>query len=224
MNTKKCHGCKNEINTSDTGWFYFKPTQKSAYQYWHIDCFKDKKTHQKSRRLSEKDADEFVRLAQEEMERIEQSKPKPVPYSSKSKDELCKYIMTTYNITVLPSSFFVYLDGLFSGKNTKLSRPIPPEDLLDMWTQKISYLERVAADNVKKGKEISGICRVKYDLAILLARYDAYLAYKEKKKVALLEENERQNMAKEHIDYTNINISTKCQTTKVNIASLLDEI
>ena len=119
------------------------------------------------------------------------------------------------------------MDSVYKGTYKNLNRPVPPEDLLDMWRQKRNYLDRVAEQNRKKGTEISGVNRVNYDLAILLSKYDAYLKWKEQQELAVAEVNDSKKRSIERIEYTDvIRPSGNKQTNKagIDISSMLDEI
>lgn len=119
------------------------------------------------------------------------------------------------------------MDSVYKGTYKNLNRPVPPEDLLDMWKQKRNYLDKVAEQNRKKGTEITGVNRVNYDLAILLSKYDAYLDWKEKQQIAIAEINNSKKRCIEKIEYTDvvrpINVKQNTNTT-IDINSILDEI
>jgi len=106
----------------------------------------------------------------------------------------------------------------------KLNKAIPVEDLLDMWQQKMSYLNKINVSNQKNGKQINGIARINYDLAILLSKYDNYLAWKERKKIEkeyVINEHKNNNV----IDYSKINTIQHSNNSKeINIEDILDGI
>ena len=52
-----------------------------------------------------------------------------------------------------------------------------------MFVRKQSYLDKINAQNVAKGKDITGVLRVKYDLKVLYNKYDSYLKFLEKQKI-----------------------------------------
>lgn len=119
------------------------------------------------------------------------------------------------------------MESIYKGTCKNLNRPVPPEDLLDMWKQKRNYLDKVAEQNRKKGTEITGVNRVNYDLAILLSRYDAYLKWKEQQKIAVAEINDSKKRSIEKIEYTDVvRPSGKKQSGNeiIDINSMLDEI
>ena len=118
------------------------------------------------------------------------------------------------------------MDEIFSGIYKGLSKEIPPEDLLDMWKRKKNELDRINNSNSRKGKNLIGVARINYDLAILLNKYDSYLKWKEDQKLL---ENEKQNIINEankpKINYDLINKSVeKNKNTSTNINDLLDEV
>ena len=118
------------------------------------------------------------------------------------------------------------MDSVYKGTYKNLNKPVPPEDLLDMWRQKKNYLEKVSEQNRKKGTEIDGINRVNYDLAILLSKYDSYLKWKEQQKIAVAEIEEQKKRSIEKIEFKDVvrpQRATK-NTESVDINSMLDEI
>ena len=118
------------------------------------------------------------------------------------------------------------MDSIYKGTFKGLSKPVPPEDLLDMWQQKKNYLSRVAEQNRKKDKDIYGINRINYDLAILLSKYDSYLAWKEEQRQALVFEVEAKKKDIEKIEYKDVIRPQSNKNTKrvTDISSMLDEI
>jgi hypothetical protein len=96
-----------------------------------------------------------------------------------------------------------------------------------MWRQKINTLNKIAQRNKQKGNEITGDKRIVYDLAILVNKYDGYLMWKEKQKIALVEQEEKKEQKQDTINYENINTTIR-QPLKnkggININEILDEI
>ena len=122
----------------------------------------------------------------------------------------------------MPKAFFVRLDSVYKGTYRGLAQPIPPEHLLDMWQQKINYLDKVAEQNRKKGKEVDGLSRLNYDLAILVSRYPAYLTWIKKQQVAAGQPVE--TTAQQHIDYSNLTQGNTSPTSGVDLNSIINEI
>lgn len=87
------------------------------------------------------------------------------------KSRLCVVIQT-----VPWDSIAALYDGKYGVK-------IPPKHLYDMFVRKQSYLDKINAQNIAKGKDITGVSRVKYDLKVLYNKYDSYLKFLEKQKI-----------------------------------------
>lgn len=106
--------------------------------------------------------------------------------------------------------------GTYKGQG----KPIPFDDLLDMWERKMPYLNKTYQRNCDKGKRIDGIARIMYDLAILMSKYDSYLEWKSM--------NETQKTAEiavartEKIDYKNVTNIEENKNNDVN--DILDDI
>ena len=117
------------------------------------------------------------------------------------------------------------MDSVYKGTMKNLNKPVPPEDLLDMWKQKRNYLEKIAEQNRKKGNEISGVQRVNYDLAILLSKYDSYLKWKDQQKIAAATD-ELKKSNKEKIEYTDVIRPKRVSIAdnEIDINAMLDEI
>ena len=156
------------------------------------------------------------KLSEEEKQRRELAKS--------IKKQITDWIYATYGVTFLPKYFFMNLEKIYKGEYKNLNRPVPPEDLFDMWQQKINYLNKVADTNMKKGKKMDGLGRISYDLAIILGRYDNYLEWKKKQEIA----NEAVLSAKTQENTIDYNVIKKTYTQnnvdEIDINSLIDEI
>ena len=79
----------------------------------------------------------------------------------------------------------------------------------------------------KRDKDINGLSRVWYDLAILLSKYDSYLKWKEQKKLAIAEIEEQKKESIEFVKYNDIakqTIRKKNTNDCIDINAMLDEI
>lgn len=163
------------------------------------------------------------------------AKKQSVPKAKKvTQRTVTDWIFQNYEITLLPKYFYMNLSKIAKGKYKGLAKPVPWADLLDMWQRKWSYLEKVHIKNEQQGKRLEGMARINYDLAIVLSKYDSYLAWKaeceaEQKKI-IKEHNES-----EKIDYTDIQSKTAdytrvgipramYETSDVDMEELLDEV
>ncbi len=134
------------------------------------------------------------------------------------------WLYRQYEVSFLPKYFFINLNKVYKGTYKNLKRAVPVEDLWDMWQRKMPYLLKIHDRNKRMGKAIEGMARINYDMAIVLSKYDSYLAWKEQQKQALAEE---QRKAEQQIDYSKVvnahnPISDKDE--KIHIDSILDEI
>lgn len=137
--------------------------------------------------------------------------------------QLSDFIYKEYSVSFLPKHFFINLDKVYKGTYKNLTKPVPVEDLLDMWQQKIDYLNKVAEQNRHKGKKIEGMARINYDLAILLSKYDSYCEWKARKDAE--KQDLKQSMTSQTIKITNQIIPKSVAINNdSDISSIIDEI
>lgn len=217
--TRKCSICKEAINITDSNEDFFIISKKSSNSYTHSKCYIEHYTSAKRR--TPKTLEECNAFIEEC-----KNKNNEVAKEKCAKDELYSFIFDMYGISYFPNYFYIKMDSVYKGTYKNLYKPVPPEDLLDMWRQKKNYLEKVSEQNRKKGTEIDGINRVNYDLAILLSKYDSYLKWKEQQKIAVAEIEEQKKRSIEKIEFKDVvrpQRATK-NTESVDINSMLDEI
>ena len=99
------------------------------------------------------------------------------------KEEINQFILSEYDLTIIPSSVWQKLSNIYFGTFRGMSVGISPEELIDMWRRKIDFLNRVANQNVTKGKVMNLDQRINYDLSILINKYDDYKKWKESQKI-----------------------------------------
>ena len=137
--------------------------------------------------------------------------------------QLSDFIYREYNVSFLPKHFFINLDKVYKGTYKNLNRPVPVEDLFDMWQQKMNYLNKVAEQNMQKGKKMEGMGRINYDLAILLSKYDSYCEWKARK--AAEKQELKQSMTSQTIKITNQIIPESAIVNHdSDLSSIIDEI
>lgn len=110
------------------------------------------------------------------------------------------WLYTQYNVSFLPKHFFINLDKVYKGTYKNLNKPVPVEDLFEMWKRKMQYLQKVYEKNKRNGKEMEGVARINYDLAIILSKYDSFLRWKEEQKLSQIQLNQKETQ----INYNNI--------------------
>ena len=210
--TRKCKYCKEYLNIERDSFVYYRK------RYYHFDCAVNEQLTRKNNKLSmEQCVDKFIQLQNENQEEIN---------NIISKERLYKWLQNTYNTVVLPSYFYIKMDEIFSGIYKGLSKEIPPEDLLDMWTRKKNELDRINNSNSRKGKNLIGVARINYDLAILLNKYDSYLKWKEKQRIIEQERQQVKDDFKNKIEFNKISTTNKpsVNSNGFNISDIIDEI
>lgn len=143
-----------------------------------------------------------------------------------SKTERAKRLQFTdwlyrqYEVSFLPKYFFMNLDKVYKGTYKNLTKPVPVDDLWDMWQRKMPYLLKVYDRNKRIGKTMEGVARINYDLAIVLSRYDSYLAWKDQQMQALAQNDN----TSQSIDYKKIASLPTEKNSEVNINEIIEEI
>lgn len=216
--TRKCSICKNPIYINDTNEDFFITLKNKTKSYTHTNCYIKKQTTKKRSPKTVEECQKYIEQCRQNTKVTEKKKS--------TKNELYEFLFDMYDISYFPQYFYIKMDSVYKGTMKNLNKPVPPEDLLDMWKQKRNYLDKVAEQNRKKGNEILGVNRVNYDLAILLSKYDSYLKWKEQQKIAIAELDESKKRSIEKIEYTDVVRPKRAGTSnnKVDINSMLDEI
>jgi hypothetical protein len=198
--------------------------------YYHYDCFIkyriEKKKYNKSLTYEEAKiiADKLV---------IKTSESNTIN-NSIDRDRLTYWLYDNYNVTVLPSTFFIKLkqinDGTFS---MRINAPITYHDLLQIFKKMKTHLDKINNKNERNGKEIDIFRRIDYDLAIVINNYDKYLQWKQKQKT---EEIEKIEIINDLSIKNNMQINTITSLQKknkqnkqndkdeINISNILDEV
>ena len=188
--TRICKECKENVVLDEYNFVYYKKS------YIHFDCFVSMLVNKKRKPIS---VDEAKRFA---IELRDSKECREVANFAIYKNRLYKWLQKKYEQGVMPSFVFTKLEDVFKGKYKGMNRPVPPEDLLDMWKRKWHYLNDLYAYNLNKGKDMDMTGRISYDLAVILAKVNSYYEWKEKL------ESDKQvivNMQKEkQIDYNKI--------------------
>ena len=216
--TRKCSICREPIYINDTNEDFFITLKNETKSYTHTNCYIKKQTTKKRSPKTVEECREYIEQCRQNAKVTEKKKS--------TKNELYEFLFDMYDISYFPQYFYIKMDSVYKGTMKNLNKPVPPEDLLDMWKQKRNYLDKVAEQNRKKGNEILGVNRVNYDLAILLSKYDSYLKWKEQQKIAIAELDESKKRSIEKIEYTDVARPKRVGTSnnKVDINSMLDEI
>lgn len=232
INTRKCNICKKliDISESSSDDYFFKQTGK-VRKFFHSQCYMEQQTHRKRKPLTEEECAFYISQIKTENEilKLEDNKAQKMTIV---KDQLYSFISDMYDISFFPKFFYIKMDSVYKGEYKGLKKPVPPEHLLDMWEQKKSYLLKIYERNRTHGKEIDGLQRVYYDLAILLSKYDSYLSWKDKQENVQMDEQERKRHA---VDFNNQKVVSRnipnnnkvrnnVGNNNIDINSILDDI
>lgn len=141
--------------------------------------------------------------------------------------DIDSYIKKRYDIEVLPDNLYKScLEKIYNGsyKNLKGTK-IPPEDFLDMWKRKESFLDKVYFKNVSKGMNMTSEQRIKYDISVLINKYNSYLKWKEEQKILEVksEIKEKDNLVNKIVIGKEINKCGKIEEQN-DMSSLVDDI
>ena len=91
-----------------------------------------------------------------------------------------------------------------------------------MFKRKQKFLSKLYANNVAKGKEMTAIQRINYDISVIIAKYEDYLKWKSNQKLLENEINNNNNEIK--VDYTKLNNTVKNVENETDILSILDDL
>lgn len=189
---KTCFKCKKEIDLVN------EDKVKFQNHFYHLDCFNQLclKPTQKWKNAS-KFVEQYISDAEYDTEKLKQKynmTPSQIKESKLAADrevdkwytesDLCSFLRQKYNTDKLP---YTYLKQVFNGNYKGITKGIPANHLLDMWRRKSNYLDKVYLNNKTKGKDFSTEQRIKYDLAILVSKYDGYLKWLETQKLIEIE-------------------------------------
>ena len=139
-----------------------------------------------------------------------------------AKDDLNIWLLDHYNISAVPSRFWQVVadleDGKYKGKRCK---SVTTETLFGAWKWGQKKLDSIARNNKMKhaGPE-SDDARVMYDLAVLVQKIPAFLAYDAK--MNAIKEDTKQKSAS-HINYNNVQRTEIKNDGLDDISAILDE-
>lgn len=141
------------------------------------------------------------------------------------KDEVYKFILDTYDMTIVPANIFHKLAAIYSGSFKGMSINIPPCDLLDMWKRKINFLNKLYEKRKSTGNVMDKAGRVNYDLSVLINKYDSYLEWKEQQEI--LEKSSQQQSSQNIIEYSIVKMKSVDGTennSNKEMSDLVDDI
>ena len=96
-----------------------------------------------------------------------------------AKDELNRWLMTQYGISLLSKKMFMKLSEIYNGSFRGLAYPIDPIELSEEWQYYWSEL-----CSIRHNRGIVGEPAINYDLSVLLSKNAEYRKIKERERVA----------------------------------------
>lgn len=189
-------------------------------KYYHTECFKKLCELKLSKRKIKKWINALNNIGEYE----QNAKESINEYFDK--DDVYRFIISTYDLAIVPSYIWIKLDKIYKGGLNGMSVGIPPAHLYDMWKRQITNLNKIYDNNKRKGKEMDKVQRLNYDLSILVNKYDSYLTWLNQQKILAEQSRKEQQEKKEKIDYKKIS-DMKIQSSEKNeddIEQLLDEL
>jgi hypothetical protein len=186
--TRKCRQCKMNIVLETDDFLIHKDS------YYHFNCFVEHLTSKKRGASSIEDA----KRQAEELKNESKNKVKDII----AKNHLFTWLQRKYDIVTMPPFIFTKMEDIFKGNYKGMSRPIPPEDLLDMWERKWDELCRLYSWNLSKGKSLDDVGRLNYDIAVILGKTTSYYAWKDTQKQK--DESVKEIITQKKFDYNAI--------------------
>jgi hypothetical protein len=166
--TRKCKHCKDLIILEEYKFILYKDS------YFHYDCLIKSLVDKKKGGISEEEAKVLADGIKEESKNITKD--------IIARNHLFSWVQKKYDLVVMPSYIYTKFDAIFKGEYKGMTRPIPPEDLLDIWERKWNDLSGLYNWNANKGKTMDATGRINYDIAVILAKSTSYYAWKDTQK------------------------------------------
>ena len=206
INVRKCKYCEKDVDISKEEFIKFNSV------FYHANCFIEKQMNKKRGAWT-------LEQCHEELNKFKEFEQKKT-HEKFVKDSLIEFLTNQYNISFFPKYFYTKMQSIYDGTYKGLQKPIPPEHLLEMWQTKSNYLNKI---NSKKPKPLEGLNLINYDLAILLAKYDKFLEWKENQKQEQEQIKARIKEKNNSIKYKAF-VKTQSKHDSNDLSDMLDEI
>lgn len=217
---RKCKACKGAIDIDRNnvqGVVYYKSF------YYHTNCFcelAERRSVLKNGKITEwKNALDHVEDFENEAKDILSAEPKVRP--RRDTDDLNDYLIGQYNVTAIPSHFWIAVENLQKGfYRGKRCKKVSIDTLLAAWKwgqRKLDDVNKRNKMNHRGPKD--DVQRISYDFAILVNKIPDYLAYKAKQEAA----KEEVRTQSPRINYNNLQRTEVKQEGLGDISALLDE-
>ena len=136
--------------------------------YYHVPCYRQKQlldladTKEIEENIT-KGKQEYLERKQEIKDKKRESEQSVIKITD-GKDELITWVQEHYDITTIPSFFFLKLASIVNGTYKGLREPITYHELLDMLQRKKRQLDIKLASK----KFDNNLGRLNYDLAVVI--------------------------------------------------------
>ena len=166
--TRTCKKCKEKINIAlenlNSGEFV---KYKSAF--YHTDCF----IEQANKMISKNNKASIT--WQEALDNLDEykSEARNVVKFTLYRDALNEHLIDNYEVAALSSDFWNVIAEIENGQyRKKRCKKISISEILDMWEYYQPELDKTYKENLRRGNEMFGEDRVRYDLAIIIKNYE----------------------------------------------------
>lgn len=132
------------------------------------------------------------------------------------------WILDKYDHCFIPQHFYIDLNKIYKGEHPLCyGKPIDMENLWELWELSWKELERIHWRNERKGKIIEGYTLIKYDMSVILGKYDEYVRNKKRKS----QNNEHTPSKEPEIDFKRLLSAQNIKKEKrIDISAIADEI
>lgn len=212
--TRKCDDCKEPIIILKEE---FLMGLGKTPKFYHKSCYEKSRLRDfKSKSAKENYYKKVDRMT---------TKAKDYVKNNLDKDKFFTWIYNNYGVCALANHVFMRIADINSGTYKGLTEPITYEDLLDMFKRKKKELDKIANNKERRGKGFKDNvnARLLYDLAVIVAKYDSYKAWKQKQKLYETQTIIKKEEEKNKIDYSKINKNSK-ENSKVDLGDILEDI
>ena len=166
--TRTCYKCKNKINITLENLNSCEFVKYKNY-FYHTDCF----IEQANEKINKHNR--FSIAWQEALDNLDtyKSDARDSVRTMLYKDALNEHLIDQYEVATLSSYFWNVIAEIENGQyRKKRCKKISISELLEMWKYYQKELDKIYADNLKRGNEIFGEDRARYDLAIIMKNYE----------------------------------------------------
>lgn len=219
MKNRKCNHCKGAI-TIERGKLdnIVRFQEGKQFYYYHSKCFVEKATEKAS---ATKGKPQVWKEALNNIEKLEANAKDTLEHLF-DKDDLNDWLLTHYNLASIPTSFWQRIEDIENGKyQGKKCKPVSAKTIFKTWEWGQDELDKInVANKTKNVGPKSDDVRIIYDLAIIVGKVPAFLAYKANKTVAVsCESNNNTN----YQDVDMSKIGQKRKETKEDISDLFND-